>query len=179
MSVAVQKMVNARTAGVAMTLNPINGDRSKVVIDASWGLGEAVVGGEVTPDNFTVDKVIFEIVGRTVSAKQIEYVVDHAARRVVERAIEEPRQSEPSLSDAEVIAVARLARKAERFYRTPQDIEWAIDADLPAPDNIMLLQSRPETVWSQRGPSGLGKQATSTAGVLDTLLKPVQVKLGK
>ena len=52
MCVVVQKMVNSRTAGVAMTLNPLNGDRSKIVIDASWGLGEAVVSGEVTPDNF-------------------------------------------------------------------------------------------------------------------------------
>ena len=67
MSVGVQKMVDPMCSGVAFTLNPINGDRSQVAIDASWGLGEAVVSGEVTPDNFLVDKVIREMVSRKIS----------------------------------------------------------------------------------------------------------------
>lgn len=150
MAVAVQKMVNARAAGVAMTLNPINGDRSKVVIDASWGLGEAVVSGEVTPDNFVVDKVVFAIVQKTISVKHMEIVPDVVERCTVHRAIEGYRQTEPCLTSDEVIAIAKMARHLEKQYKAPQDIEWALDADLPAGSNLMLLQSRPETVWSQK-----------------------------
>ena len=73
MSVGVQQMVRPRAAGVAFTLNPLNGDRSQIAIDASWGFGEAVVSGEVTPDNFLVDKVMGAITRRTISAKTLEY----------------------------------------------------------------------------------------------------------
>jgi pyruvate,water dikinase len=179
MSVAVQKMVNARVAGVAFTLNPINGDRSKIVIDASYGLGEAVASGLVTPDNYTVDKVIFEIVARRIGTKQLEIVPDQAARQVVERPVEAARQLSAALSDEELIAVAKLAKQAERLYGCPQDVEWAIDADLPAPHNLVLLQSRPETVWSQKAAaSAASNRSKGTLGVLNSLLQPVQVKRG-
>ena len=69
MAVAVQKMVNSRTSGVAMTIDPSNGDKSKIVVDSSWGLGEMVVSGEVTPDNFLIDKVMMHIINRTISDK--------------------------------------------------------------------------------------------------------------
>lgn len=176
MAVAVQKMVNARTAGVAMTLNPVNGDRSKIAIDASWGLGQVVVGGEVTPDNFLVDKIVFEIVERTISTKLVEVVPDAARRTVVQRAVECQRQDAPSLSSDEVIAIARMARHLEKEHGSPQDIEWAIDADLPAGSNLMILQCRPETVWSQKKtatPRSRSRQ-TGIAGVLETLLGQVE-----
>lgn len=179
MSVAVQKMVNARSAGVAMTLNPLTGDRSKIVIDASWGLGELVVSGEVTPDNFVVDKVMLEVVGRKVAAKPIELVADAGGRRVVQRAVEPERQSQPALSNEELIAVAKLAKRAERHYGTPQDIEWAVDADLPAGENVVLLQSRPETVWSQKAPPKPADPAAYQTGMqslLHTLLNPLNAK---
>ena len=75
MSVAVQQMVVPKAAGVAFTLNPTNGDRSTIVIDSAFGLGESVVSGIVTPDNYMIDKVIFEITKRTVSAKEVECCV--------------------------------------------------------------------------------------------------------
>jgi pyruvate, water dikinase len=78
MSVGIQKMVEPKAAGVAFTLNPSDGDRSQVAIDASWGFGEAVVSGEVTPDNFLVDKVLLEIVKRTISPKVTEYRLNGA-----------------------------------------------------------------------------------------------------
>ncbi len=179
MSVAVQKMVNARSAGVAMTLNPLTGDRSKIVIDASWGLGELVVSGEVTPDNFMVDKVMLEVVGRKIATKPIELVADHQGRCVAERPVAVERQSQPSLSNEELLAVARLAKRAERHYGTPQDIEWAVDADLPAGENVLLLQSRPETVWSQKSPPTHADPAlyqTGMQSLLHTLLNPLNVK---
>ena len=80
MSVGVQQMVAPRAAGVAFTLNPLNGDRSQIAIDASWGFGEAVVSGEVTPDNFLVDKVMGTITRRTISAKTLEYRLTGAMR---------------------------------------------------------------------------------------------------
>ena len=177
MGVAVQKMVNARAAGVAFTLNPINGDRSKIAVDASWGLGEAVVGGEVTPDNFLVDKVILDVVKETISPKHIEYAVDVAQGCTVKRDVEPDRQTQPSVTRDELLAVAKLAKSAERHYKHPQDIEWAIDADLPAPNNVVLLQSRPETVWSQKKRSSVASSGTfGMTGMINTLIKGVKVK---
>lgn len=150
MAVAVQRMVNAKAAGVAMTLDPSNGDRTRIVIDASWGLGETVVSGTVTPDNFVVEKVMQEILTRTISDKHLEMVADEDAGQAVEREITDDRRTMPSLTDDEVIAVALLAKSLERQNKCPQDVEWAIDADLPAGANLVALQSRPETVWSQK-----------------------------
>ncbi|MBI1882023.1 MAG: phosphoenolpyruvate synthase [Chloroflexi bacterium] len=136
MAVGVQKMVNAKAAGVAFTLNPINGDRSKIAIDSSWGLGEAVVGGEVTPDNFLIDKVIFEVVNRVI-------------------------------------------KRAEKFYGRPQDVEWAVDADLLPPHNVVILQSRPETVWSQQERRAVSaSHTTGIAGVVNTLITGVKIGQG-
>jgi pyruvate,water dikinase len=179
MSVGVQKMVNAKAAGVAFTLNPINGDRSKIAIDSSWGLGEAVVGGEVTPDNFLIDKVIFEVVNRVISPKHIEFVADQTQGCVVKREVEAERQGQPSLTHEELIAVAQMAKRAEKFYGRPQDVEWAVDADLSPPHNIVILQSRPETVWSRQERRAVGSShATGIAGILDTLMTGVKIDKG-
>jgi pyruvate,water dikinase len=149
MAVAVQKMVNSRTSGVAMTIDPSNGDRSKIVIDSSWGLGEMVVSGEVTPDNFMLDKVMLHPIRSIISDKHEELIPDGMGG-IVRREIEKTRRNSSSLSNDELIAVARLAKSAEKHYGCVQDIEWAIDADLPEGKNVLLLQSRPETVWSQK-----------------------------
>ncbi len=171
MSVGVQKMVLPRAAGVAFTLNPTNGDRSQVAIDASWGFGEAVVSGSVTPDNFLVDKVMGQITSRTISAKSIEYVVDQHDT-VVEVPVDVPRRDVPCLTDDEVHSVATLARRAERYYRAPQDVEWALDDQLPPGDNVLLLQSRPETVWSRKvRPQRSGEHDTFRS-IVTTLLDP-------
>ncbi len=176
MSVVIQKMVNARTAGVAMTLNPTNGDRSKIVIDASWGLGEAVVSGEVTPDNFLVDKVMMEILASNIQNKHIEHVPDKINRRVLTREIVDERATQSSLSEEEVKIVCRMAKIIEKHYRCPQDIEWAIDADLPAGQNFTLLQSRPETVWSQKKAPAASSVKTGMEGILNTLMNPLASK---
>ena len=177
MSVGVQKMVNARTAGVAMTLDPGTGDRTRIVIDASWGLGEMVVSGVVTPDNFTVEKVLMEIVDRKISDKHVELVGDAAAGEAVEREVEEGRRKIACLSDAEVIAVAALAKQLERQNKCPQDVEWAIDADLPEGENLLALQSRPETIWSQKKKDEPKKTyATGMMGIVGTLNSALTVK---
>ena len=173
MSVGVQQMVRPRAAGVAFTLNPLNGDRSQIAIDASWGFGEAVVSGEVTPDNFLVDKVMGAITRRTISAKTLEYRLT-AADAVTAVPVEAERQSVPCLSDDEIQAVARLARRAEKHYKCPQDVEWAIDGAQASDgeQSVLLLQSRPETVWSRRPRQAATCNADPISSMVQTLLHP-------
>jgi len=176
MSVAVQKMVDPIASGVAFTLNPTNGDRSQVAIDASWGLGEAVVSGEVTPDNFLVDKVLREVVKREISTKLVEYrLTEHG---VVEKLpIESERRNAPSVTDVDLIAIAMLARRAEKHYGCPQDVEWAVDRHLPDGDNVVMLQSRPETVWSQMSVGPIAKNAGDpVASIVSTLVSPLHTR---
>jgi pyruvate, water dikinase len=173
MSVGVQQMVRPRAAGVAFTLNPLNGDRSQIAIDASWGFGEAVVSGEVTPDNFLVDKVMGSVTRRTISAKTLEYRLT-AADAVTAVPVEPERQSIPCLSDDEILAVARLARRAEKHYKCPQDVEWAIDGTqaIDGAQSVLLLQSRPETVWSRRPRQATTCNADPITSMVQTLLHP-------
>lgn len=148
-SVGVQKMVNAKCAGVMFTLNPTNGDPSRVVIEANWGLGETVVSGLVTPDRFVVDKVLFEITERVISRKTVE-CVPHEGEGIVHLHISPERQDSACIEDREIVELVKLAKRIEEYYGSAQDIEWAIDKDIPFPQNIFILQSRPETVWSQK-----------------------------
>lgn len=176
MSVAVQKMVDPIASGVAFTLNPTNGDRSQVAIDSSWGLGEAVVSGEVTPDNFLVDKVLREVVKREISTKLVEYrLTEHG---VVEKLpIEPERQNMASMTDEHLVAVAMLARRSEKHYGCPQDVEWAVDRHLPEGENVVMLQSRPETVWSQKAATPIQKHAGDPmASIVSTLVSPLHTK---
>lgn len=175
MSVGVQKMVDPKAAGVAFTLNPLNGDRSQVAIDASWGLGEAVVSGEVTPDNYLVDKVLQTIGHRIISDKAIEYRLAGDHVEVCE--VEPERRSVPCLTDEEICAVAAMARRAEKHYGRPQDIEWAIDRHLPDGENVILLQARPETVWSRKPKAPIASGGYDPMkSIVSTLLKPVHAE---
>jgi pyruvate,water dikinase len=149
-SVGVQKMVNSFTAGVMFTLNPASGDHSVIVIDSNWGVGESVVSGEVTPDNFVVDKINLEIIKKTVSKKEIYYTTSPERDRLIRLDVEPERQEVQSIIDKDVKELARIGKIIEAHYGKAMDIEWAIDKDLPAAGNVRILQSRPETVWSQK-----------------------------
>ena len=149
-SVGIQKMVNSRAAGVMFTLNPTDGDLSKVIIEGSWGLGETVVSGSVNPDKFVVDKVVMETSDKTISTKHIECVYDPEAGKVVDADVDDEMQCKCCLEDKEVKALVSMAKLIEKHYNRPMDIEWAIDKDLDLPENIFIVQARPETVWSQR-----------------------------
>lgn len=170
-SVGVQKMVNSRTAGVIFTLNPMNGDPSKIFISGSWGFGESVVSGEVTPDEWMVDKVTFEIIKRTISPKLTERVVNGMGE-VTTLDVPPERQEIACLSDEEVMELARLAKCIEKHYGAPQDIEWAIDGDGPFPENVFILQTRPETVFSHREAKPVAESSASALDYLTKLLKP-------
>lgn len=179
MGVAVQQMVDAAASGVAMTLDPSNGDRSKIFVEASWGLGELVVSGEVTPDQFVVDKVMLEAVRSRISSKTLELVVDVTEKRVVRRVVEKDRERQSSLSNEQLRTIAEFAKAMERHFGCQQDIEWAIDRNGASHHGVVLLQSRPETVWSQQAvsTSPLTKSyATGIEGIVTTLLTPVVIK---
>ena len=152
MAVVIQRMVNARKAGVMFTRSPLTGDRSVITIEGAWGLGSAVVSGEVTPDRFVIAKITGEISVREISDKHVQHlpVPDGG---VGEAETPEDLRRVPCLSDEEITALRDIARKVERHYGRPQDIEWAIDHS----GEILLLQSRPETVWSSKERAPIAK----------------------
>lgn len=148
LSVGIQKMANSAAAGVMFTLNPTNGDRSSVVINANFGFGESVVSGEVTPDEFLVNKISLEVMRRTVPAKEVYYAVDRASHSCRRYDLPAERASVQSILDDDVIELARMGKRIEQHYGRPMDVEWAVDGDMPTGSNVFILQARPETVWS-------------------------------
>jgi pyruvate,water dikinase len=148
--VCVLKMVDAKAAGVMFTLNPVNGDPAKIAVGGNWGLGEAVVSGEVTNDHWLIDKVTLEIIDRRVASKTKEYTFDPEQRVVIYKEIEGQRKTNPCLNDEELFELARQAKRIESHFGVPQDIEWALDKDLPFPQNVLFVQARRETIWSKK-----------------------------
>lgn len=148
-SVGVQKMVNAKVAGVMFTINPVTGEPNQIVIEGNWGLGESVVSGAVTPDDYILDKKTLKIVEKKIPKKTVEYVRDPKTGKTIHANVPPKRQEQPCLTDKEIAKLAELAKRIEKHYGgQPQDIEWAIDKSLSFPENIFIVQSRPETVWS-------------------------------
>jgi pyruvate,water dikinase len=145
MAVVVQRMVDAMCAGVMFTRSPTTGDKSVIVVEGAWGLGSAVVSGEVTPDRWVVGKITGEIGVRDISDKHARQVPAEGGG-IHEVANEAAIATQPCLTDEQLMALREVGRKVERHYGRPQDIEWALDEA----GNLFLLQSRPETVWSAR-----------------------------
>jgi phosphohistidine swiveling domain-containing protein len=139
LAVAVQRMVDASVAGVLFTANPVTGKRRQAVIDASPGLGEAVVSGMVNPDHFVVDTARGKVVERRLGDKRV--AVRAAAGSGTERVEMAASEEEASLSDPRILALAKLGARVEEYYGSPQDTEWAIDGD----GKTWLLQARPIT----------------------------------
>jgi len=163
-SVGVQKMVNAKAAGVMFTINPVTGDPTKIVIEGNWGLGESVVSGAVTPDDYIVDKNTLKVVERRIAKKTVEYVQDPETGKTVHREVPPERQEKPCLTDEEITKLAELGKRIEQHYGRAQDVEWAIDRDLPFPENIFIVQSRPETVWSAKAAVSPAEATAEAAG---------------
>jgi phosphoenolpyruvate synthase/pyruvate phosphate dikinase len=140
MGVTVQVMVDAAVSGVMFTCNPVSGDPSTVAVNASWGLGLAVVGGEVTPDEYRVSKVTGEVLHRSIGPKDVEYVA--GAEGPERREVSAERRAAACLDDERLAALVELGRRVEKHFGGHQDIEWAIDPH----GDLYLLQSRPVTV---------------------------------
>jgi pyruvate,water dikinase len=148
--VAVLTMVDAKAAGVMFTVNPVNGDESKVAIEASFGFGEAVVSGNVTPDRYLVDKVTLEMDERVVSDKGCEFAYNPETREMVYKELPPDKRKVPCLEDREVIQLTKIAKEVEEHFGCPQDIEYSISMSLPFPESIFLVQARPESVWAKK-----------------------------
>ena len=152
MAVVVQRMVRPRAAGVMFTRSPVSGDRSVVAIEGTWGLGSALVAGDVTPDSFVISKITGEITSRRVSVKGRLHSFIPNGRGVTVTDAPADLRGRPCLTDEEIRALAAVAKAVEARYGVPQDIEWAVlgEPDAAAAERIVLLQSRPETVWAAK-----------------------------
>lgn len=148
--IGIPKMVNSRVSGIIFTINPINGDLSKISIDASYGLGEAVVSGLVTPDTYLVDKVTFDLTATIIGSKETQCVYREQSSDIEQRDVPEEMRKVQCLSMAEIRELARVGKVIENYYGKAYDIEFGIDADLRFPENIIILQVRPESVWSKK-----------------------------
>jgi phenol phosphorylase subunit beta len=179
LSVAVQKMVKSFTAGVMFTLNPSTGDPATVVIDSNWGYGESVVSGEVTPDQFHVNKITMEVSKKTVSKKDIYYTTDPETDEVQKLEVDDERRQSQSLLDKEIIALAEMANRIEKHYGKHMDIEWATEKSLPFKGEIFIVQSRPETVWSRKAKAAkpiIEAKASAVAHITAGLIKGKKIK---
>lgn len=141
-SVAVQVMVQAKSAGVMFTIHPATGDSTKIMVEANWGLGEAVVSGAVTPDTYVVNKSNLEIIDKHVVIKKVEYTLNPKTKKTEHLEVPPERQNIQALTDEEIKTIAQYGKQLEKHYKTAQDIEWAVDQN----GEVYLLQSRPETV---------------------------------
>jgi phosphoenolpyruvate synthase/pyruvate phosphate dikinase len=141
--VAVLQMVDAKAAGVMFTANPSDGDTEKIYIESNWGLGESVVGGEVTPDSFLVAKAGPVILIRNVSEKKTWFTLDSATGKPSYQEVPEDMRKAPTLTDEEIVEISRVGISIEEHFGGPQDTEWAVDAEGSVPESIMFLQTRP------------------------------------
>jgi phosphoenolpyruvate synthase/pyruvate phosphate dikinase len=141
MPVVIMTQVPSEAAGVAFTINPVTGNRDQIVVNGSWGLGESVVSGRVTPDNFILDKRTLQVVGRDISEKEIEIVADpDGGSGVAVRSVERSRVAVPSLTDADLLTLGQVCCAIESRYGRPMDVEWAF-----AGGSLAILQARPVT----------------------------------
>jgi pyruvate,water dikinase len=145
MAVGVLELVRARAAGVAFSVHPLTGRRDRVVVEGSWGYGEAVVGGLVVPDHAELDKDGFELLDCRVADKTVISVMDYRRGAVVERPMPPAFAAARVLDDDEIAAIARSAVAVEAHYGYPVDIEWVLQRGRREGDTIVLVQARPVT----------------------------------
>jgi pyruvate,water dikinase len=148
--VAVLKMVNARAAGVLFTADPNTGDTSRMIVEANWGLGESVVGGEAMPDVFILEKESLEIIEKKLGSKGRCIIFKEVG--VAEEETPPEKCEAFCLTDEEAKEIGRLGKLLEAHFGLPQDTEWAVDQDLSCPESVILLQTRPEVIAKQKEP---------------------------
>lgn len=145
LSAAVQMMAYSKVAGVMFTVDLATGADDKIMIEGSWGLGEYIVQGTVTPDNFVVDKDSLTILSRRINEKPIELVRNEEGG-VEEKRVPEELAKAQVMTDEQIAELAGYAKAIEKHYGCYMDMEWALDEN----DKLWILQARPETVWSRK-----------------------------
>ena len=146
------------------TLDPINGDRSRIFIEGSWGLGKAWSAVRL-PRISILDKVTLDLSQKNICCKVMEMVYGPEGS-IVPRDVEEERRNAPCLNQDEILELAKLGKRLEKHYGAPQDIEWAVDQNLPFPQNIFILQTRPETIWSKKPAKPVAQAKGSGAEII-------------
>ena len=179
LAVGVLELVDARSAGVAFTLDPITGDRSTLVVEGNWGLGESVVSGHVTPDHWTVDRASGRVLTARAGVKRAWTAYNPATGRAELSPLPDELAGRACLTEDEVRYICAQAVAIETAAGgVPQDVEWAVARDLPFSDSVFFLQHRPETTWgggataAQQGPAP-GPEEPTAAPAFD----PVQYAL--
>ncbi len=137
--VIVQKMVDSTKSGVAFSVDPITEQPDKIVIEAGWGLGEAIVSGAINPDHYVVDKDDWKIIEKKIMKKDFMIIRDPSGKnkKII---LDEPKRSSQVLADEEIIELAKVVKRIEDHYNFPQDIEWAYEGK-----KLFIVQSRPIT----------------------------------
>lgn len=159
-AVVVQKMVDAEKSGVMFTSHPSTGE-PRIIIEAAWGLGEAVVSGSVSPDNYVVDRATGEVDEKTIADKKIKMEKDDETGETVEREVSDERRKMQVLLDADIERLVELGELVEDHYDTPQDVEWAI-----VDGEVFMLQSRPITTINEEAAADAESSAESQ-GIAD------------
>jgi pyruvate,water dikinase len=177
LSATVQMMVFSKASGVMFSLDVTNGHDDVVTIEASYGLGEMVVQGAVTPDNFVVDKATDEIKRRIISDKHIK-MIRKPEGDVQEVAVPAEERKKQAISDEQIIELANYAKQLEKHYGCYMDMEWGIDE---RDNKVWLLQARPETVWSRKKAEGQVVEDTDDTDTedLDVLVTGLPASPGK
>ncbi|MCI5862565.1 MAG: phosphoenolpyruvate synthase [Lachnospiraceae bacterium] len=163
LSATVQMMVFSKAAGVMFTVDLVSGSDDSIIIEASYGLGEYVVQGTVTPDNFTVDKNTLEIKKRIINDKPIK-LIRKPEGDVVEEVVPAEERKAQAITDEQVKELATYAKAIEKHYGCYMDMEWGVDE---RDNKVWLLQARPETVWSQKKKNGESAAVSEEASDID------------
>lgn len=142
-AIVVQKMIESEKSGVMFTLDPVTNDKSKIVIEAVYGLGEMIVQGEVTPDHYEVDKSELKITKKQLATQRVKLVKVKGVNKEVK--VPEKEGKKQKISDNLILELAMLGKKLERHYYFPQDIEWAVSGN-----KAYIVQTRPITTISTK-----------------------------
>lgn len=173
LSAAVQMMADAKAAGVMFTVNLATGADDSIMIEGSWGLGEYIVQGTVTPDNFVVDKDSLTITSRRINDKSIELIRKEGGD-VEERKVEPECAKAQVISDEQIAQLADYAKRIEKHYGCYMDMEWAVDHK----DRLWILQARPETVWSKKNKEKKSEEETVMTTDHNVLVKGLPASPG-
>ena len=172
-AVPIQKMIQSEKSGIMFTVDPLTSDKEKIVIEAGWGLGEAIVSGSVTPDRYVVDKEILKILEKKIEPQAWKIV--KVGKENIHKTCTQEEKKAQKLTDEEIIRLAEFGRKIEDHYQFPQDTEWAIENG-----QIYFVQSRPVTAIQKTED---GKQRTEIGledgnQKLEILLKGIAASIG-
>lgn len=137
-AVPVQKMIQSDVSGIMFTINPTNNDKTTIVIETIWGLGEMIVQGAYTPDHYEVDKNSFQILKKVISKQKLEMI--KSGHKNIERKVPKSRKDKIKLTESQIIEIAKIGQKLQQHYFFPQDIEWAMDNGV-----MYIVQTRPIT----------------------------------